>query len=182
LQRKRLRIEYHSRGRNETTRRELSPQRLTHYRDNWYLDAWDHKRRALRSFSVDRITAAELLDQPADNIPEHELNEHFASSYGIFGGKANKTAVLRFSAQRARRVADESWDPQQSGRWSTDGRYELRIPYRDQRELPMDILCNGAEVEVVDPAALRDAVREALEKALNVYRPARPKDASNAIH
>ena len=32
---------------------------LTHYRDNWYLDAWDHDREALRSFSVDRIAARE---------------------------------------------------------------------------------------------------------------------------
>ena len=169
LQRRRLRIEYHSRGKDEITRRDLSPQRLTHYRDNWYLDAWDHKRRALRSFAVDRIAAAELLDLRAEDVPEHELNDHFASSYGIFGGKANKTAVLRFSARRARWVADERWHPQQSGQWLTDRRYELRIPYRDHRELLMDILRHGAEVEVVEPAALRDAVRDALEEALKVY-------------
>ena len=38
-----------------TAERTVSPQRLTHYRDNWYLDAWDHEREALRSFALDRI-------------------------------------------------------------------------------------------------------------------------------
>ncbi|MCA0395231.1 MAG: WYL domain-containing protein, partial [Proteobacteria bacterium] len=54
LQRKQLAFEYRARSTDEKTRRTVSPQRITHYRDNWYLDAWDHEREALRSFSVDR--------------------------------------------------------------------------------------------------------------------------------
>ena len=50
LNRKRLHITYYTRSRNEVTEREVSPQRLVHYRDNWYLDAWCHLRKALRSF------------------------------------------------------------------------------------------------------------------------------------
>ena len=58
LQRHKLRFTYHSRGKDERIQRTISPQRLTRYRDNWYLDAWDHGRKALRSFAVDRVTAA----------------------------------------------------------------------------------------------------------------------------
>jgi predicted DNA-binding transcriptional regulator YafY len=74
--------------------------------------------------------------------------------------------VLRFSAERARWIADERWHPEQSGQFLTDGRYELRFPYRDSRELVMDILRFGAEVDVVSPEALRADVRRALEAAL----------------
>jgi len=143
LQRRRLRIRYHSRSRDQVTERTVSPQRLTHYRDNWYLDAWDHLRNALRSFSVDRIRHAAELDETAQDVAERELDEHYASAYGIFAGKANKTAVLRFSRERARWVADERWHPEQTGQYLTDGRYELSIPYRDPRELIMDILRHG---------------------------------------
>jgi hypothetical protein len=45
-------------------------------------------------------------------------------------GKANKTAVLQFSTECARRVADEPRHPQQIGQFPTDGRCELRIPSR----------------------------------------------------
>jgi len=169
LQRRKLRIRYHSRSKDEQTERVVSPQHLAHYRDNWYLDAFDELRNGLRSFSVDRILSATSLDDRAIDVPADELDEHFASAYGIFAGKANKVAVLRFSRERARWVADERWHPQQAGQFLTDGRYELRIPYRDPQELVMDILRHGADVEVVAPETLRTEVRRRLEKALGQY-------------
>jgi len=169
LQRRRLAIAYRSRSRDETTEREVSPQQLVHYRDNWYLDAWCHLRRALRIFSVDRIRAARELAEPAEEVPEQDLKEHFASSYGIFAGRANKRAVLRFSPERARWVADERWHSEQVGQYRTDGAYELTLPYRDERELVMDILRHGAQVEVVSPPALRKAVQAELRRALSRY-------------
>jgi proteasome accessory factor C len=51
----------------------------------------------------------------------------------------------------------------------TDERYELRFPYRDSRELVMDILRHGAEVEAIAPETLRADVRRALEAALAQY-------------
>lgn len=169
LQRHKLRLAYHGRARDQVTERVVSPQRLVHYRDNWYLDAMDHLRKALRSFSVDRVKHAFELEEPAAAVPDKELDEHFASSYGIFAGKANKMAVLRFSATRARWVADERWHPKQVGQFLTDGRYELRIPYRDDRELVMDILKYGPDVEVASPESLREALVQRLCTALAQY-------------
>jgi predicted DNA-binding transcriptional regulator YafY len=170
LQRRGLRFSYRGRARNATTGREVSPQRLAHYRDNWYLDALDHGREALRTFAVDRIARPEPLATAARDIPDRELDDYFASAFGIFAGKANREAVLRFTPERARWVADERWHPQQSGQFLTDGRYELRVPYRDPRELLMEILRHGAEVEVVGPAGLRAQVAAALAAAADRYR------------
>jgi len=169
LQRHRLRLRYRSRSKDERTERAVSPQRLTRYRDNWYLDARDHLRKALRSFSVDRVEDAIELEERAEDVPDTELDEYFASSYGIFAGKATKTAILYFSAERARWVADERWHPRQVGQFLTDGRYELRLPYRDAGELVMDVLRHGSNVEVVAPDALRKAVVDELERALARY-------------
>lgn len=169
LQRNRLHISYHGRGNDETSSREISPQRLIHYRDNWYLDAWCHSRNALRSFAVERITAAKALPQRCRDVPEKQLDAHYASSYGIFAGKPKHTAVLRFTPERARWVADEHWHPQQQGRFLEDSRYELRIPYSDSRELIMDILKHGAEVEVIEPEELRREVMARLNQAAAKY-------------
>ena len=70
LRRKRLVIRYHARGTNEATEREISPQRLVHYRDNWYLDAWCHLRDGLRAFSVDAIRHAEILEKRARDVAD----------------------------------------------------------------------------------------------------------------
>jgi predicted DNA-binding transcriptional regulator YafY len=169
LQRQRLAIRYHGRTNDEESQREISPQRLTHYRDNWYLDAWCHARNALRSFAVDRLREAKVLDKHARDVAEKELDVHFASGYGIFAGKPKHTALLRFSPARARWVGEEQWHPQQQGRILENGSYELRIPYSDPRELAMDILKHGEEVEVVEPEPLRELLREQLRNALEKY-------------
>ena len=170
LQRRKLRLRYHGRGRDDITERTVSPQRIAHYRDNWYLDAWCELRKGLRSFAVDRVKNALETKDKAIDVAEKELNDHYASSYGIFAGKANKTAVLRFSAERARWVADERWHPEQAGQYLTDGRYELRIPYREDKELIMDILRHGPAVEVISPEALRLAVHGELQRAMMQYK------------
>ena len=169
LQRKKLWIEYHARGSDERSERTVSPQRITHYRESWYLDLWDEGKSALRSFAMDRILKAIPLDQKAIDIPEADLDAHYASSYGIFGGQADKVAVLRFTKERARWVADEVWHPEQQGKRLDDGSYELKIPYRDSRELVMDILRHGSDVVVMEPSSLIEEVRSRLRQALDRY-------------
>ncbi len=169
LQRRKLWMEYHARSSDERTERTVSPQRLTHYREVWYLDAWDDTRDALRSFAIDRIQRPTLLKDRALDVAEADLDAHYASAYGIFGGKADQIAVLRFSKERARWVADEQWHPQQQGQHLADGSYELRIPYSDPRELVMDILRHGPEVEVIEPAQLRERVTDHLRRTLDRY-------------
>jgi proteasome accessory factor C len=170
LERKKLRMHYHARGSNDRTHRTVSPQRVIHYRESWYLDAWDEDKQALRSFSIDRILDLTVVNEAATNIPDAELDRHYASSYGIFSGEADKTAVLHFTSERARWVADEKWHPRQEGQHLADGTYELRIPYRDPRELTMDILRHGPHVLVVEPESLRSEVRAQLAAALDHYQ------------
>jgi predicted DNA-binding transcriptional regulator YafY len=158
LSRRRMDIVYFSRGSGEETRRVISPQRLVSYRGNWYLDAWCHLREDLRSFAVDALRQAEVLAERARGVPERDLQEHYETSYGIFSGRASRTARLRFSAERARWVAHETWHPRQQGSFEADGGYVLEFPYHDDRELVMDILRHGAEVEVISPDSLRDRV------------------------
>jgi predicted DNA-binding transcriptional regulator YafY len=170
LKRERMRIVYAGRNSDEVTEREVSPQRLVHYRDNWYVDAWCHLRDALRSFAVDAIRDATLLDRKAKTIADRELDEVLGSGYGIFSGRATQWARLRFTPARARWVGAEQWHPRQKGSFEADGAYVLEVPYSDDRELIGDILRHGPEVEVLDPPALRRAVREQLNATLKRYK------------
>jgi len=170
LQRKKVWIEYHARSSDEHSERTVSPQRVTHYRESWYLDAWDDGKAELRSFAIDRILKLTLLNERAVDIPESELDAHYASSYGIFGGKADKLAVLRFTKERARWVADEVWHPEQQGKRLDNGSYELRIPYCHHFELVMDILRHGPHVLVIEPQSLVDEVKSQLSQALGRYQ------------
>jgi len=170
LRRKRLLITYHARGSNEVSEREVSPQRLVHYRGNWHLDAWCHLRRGLRNFSVDAIERAEILEKPARDLAEKTLNKKLGAGYGIFSGTQVQWAKLRFSPERARWVASEQWHPKQKGHLDRDGAYLLELPYSDDRELIMDILKYGPDCEVLGPDALRERVWEQARATLALYR------------
>lgn len=170
LKRKRIKIVYWARGTDETTERVVSPQRMAFYKQNWYLDAWCHMRKGLRSFAVDGIQSAEMLDDAAKNVSESELDRVLGSGYGIFSGAETTMAKLRFSPTAARWVADEEWHPKQKGAREPDGAWLLELPFSNDRELIMDILRYGGDVEVLSPVKLREAVSAALGAALKKYR------------
>lgn len=164
LKRRRVRVRYGARSTGESTERVISPQRLVHYRDNWYVDAWCHLREGLRKFAIDAIAAAELLDEKAKPVDLKAVEREFNSGYGVFAGADVEWAKLRFSEKRARWVAQEQWHPQQRGTLESDGRYVLEVPFTDGRELMMDILKYGADVEVLAPEKLRKAIADELPK------------------
>ncbi len=167
--RHRLVIRYRGRSRDASSEREVSPQRLVHYRDNWYLDAWCHWRQALRSFSVDALEQVRVLDRACIDIADAELDEVLGAGYGIFAGREVRWAGLRFTPERSRWVAAETWHPRQRGRFDAEGRWLLDLPYADPRELVMDILRHVPEVEEVEvlwPEELAEEVREKLVDGL----------------
>ena len=163
-----LDIEYHGRERGEATERRVHPHRLVHYRDNWYLAAWCERAGDNRTFSLDRITRARPTEQPCRPVDETVLERHLHAAFGIFSGEAHEWAVLRFGTRIARWVADETWHPDQIGRWE-GSEYELQVPYSDTRELVMEILKYGPEVEVLAPESLRETVAERVKEAAARY-------------
>jgi predicted DNA-binding transcriptional regulator YafY len=185
-----LRIRYHGRGRapeqqpqiqsqpedgdQQGQPRDISPQRLNWYRGGWFLDAWCHRADALRRFSIERIADPQPLDTAAREIPDQQLDQHLAGAFGIFTGPPTANAVLRFTAYRARWVAEETWHPDQQSSWLPDGRYQLALPYAHHQELLMDILKYGPDCEIVGPPELRAAAIQLLRDTLTQYEPAKP--------
>lgn len=170
INRRRLHIAYYTRSRDARSEREVSPQRLTHYRNAWYLDAYCHRSDSLRVFALDAIEQAQLLEAPACELAPELIEDASDGGYGIYRGEALREAVLRFTPEAARWVSAEVWHPMQQGRSLPGGGWELRLPFGTSTELEMDILRHGADVEVVSPPDLRERVRDRLERALGRYR------------
>ena len=169
LSRRRLHLRYLTRARREVSERDVSPQRLVHYRSTWYLDAWCHRVKALRRFALDAIEEASLLDGAAKEVPVAAVAKAMDAGYGIFAGGMRQWAVLRFDVQAAQWASREEWHPEQSGAFNDDGSYELRLPFVDAGELAMDVLRQGEQVEVLMPPELRDAVARRLKAAAAIY-------------
>lgn len=169
LQRRKIDLRYHNRAEDCLSSRVVSPQRLIYYRDNWYLDTWCHQSEDFRTLALDRIRELVVLDDAAREIPDEQLDRHYSAAFGIFSGPATQTAILHFTPQRARWVAEEQWHPDQQGCRLDNGSYELRLPYGDPRELVLDILRYGPDVKVIAPEGLCCEVKKRLAAALRRY-------------
>lgn len=170
LERLRLRITHLNRHTGRTTDREISPQRLTHYRENWYVESWCHARSEIRSFAIDALTAVEILSTVSKEISEDTLNARLDSGYGIFNGTNLQWAVLDFSPRRAQWVSRIAWHDMQRSEWMQSGWYRITFPYTDDRELLNDILAHAEDVIVRSPDSLVQRVCEAYRSSLAHYQ------------
>jgi predicted DNA-binding transcriptional regulator YafY len=168
-QRRRVQMRYYVRSRREETERSVSPQRLVHWRNTWYLDAWCHTSDALRRFALDAIRSASLLEQAAKEVPVKTIEATLDAGYGVFSGAKLQWAQLRFAPEAAQWVQHEQWHPQQQATLHDDGSLTLRVPYADATELAMDILRHGEQVRVLAPAGLVRQVAAQTRAAAAVY-------------
>ncbi len=154
--RQRLKFRYRARSTDALTERIVSPQRLAHYRDNWYLDAWDHARDALRSFALDRIRDPQMLDESALDrdaqrtrcAPRVELRHLLGPAEGL-GDDPLLVARLALGRRRALALAAAGRSGCRTGATSckravfelaraADGRAQVRPRRRSRRA---DIRC-----------------------------------------
>lgn len=166
--RKQLNIKYAASDQS-LSERAVSPQTLVYYRDQWYLDAWCHKRQQLRTFMLSRINSAYQLTDAAREFTIAEIDQHFHNSYGIFSGGEQKTADIIFLPGAAHLVAQQQWHPDAKGQWHSD-EYHLSLPYSDDRELLRDLLSYAPHVIINGPEELKNAYKKRLQGALSRNR------------
>ena len=169
LKRQRLHLRYLTRGRSAVSERDVSPQRLVHYRNTWYLDAWCHSRKQVLRFALDAIETATMLDEKAKEISLKQIQTEMDGGFGIFAGEKRQWATLVFQEKAAQWVSREEWHPEQLGVWLEDGSYELKIPFVHETEIVMDILRHGNQVKAVAPSSLVAHVAKQLAEASALY-------------
>lgn len=166
LTRRRLHMRYLTRGRGHVSERDVSPQRLVHYRNTWYLDAWCHQRERLLRFALDAVEKADVLETKAKEVALKTVEAELDGGYGIFAGSKAHWATLVFASAAAQWVSREEWHPSQQSRWLDDGSYELKLQYVDETELVMDVLRHAGQVSVKAPDSLAAAVKKQLQAGL----------------
>lgn len=171
LARRQISIDYDARNSSQTTKdRTLSPQRLSHYRNNWYLTAWCHLRGDLRNFSLDAMRAVRVLDAPAEEIAVEAVDAVMSPAFGIISATEVQIAHLRVSQAQSRWVADEHWHVDQQFECSSDGSLLLKVPFSHPHEIAMEVLRHGGEVEVISPLSLRQRVSQLAQNLANAHR------------
>lgn len=171
---KRLHIAYHNRTRKLDTYREISPLRLVHYRNHWYLDAYCHVSNDFRTFTVENIRRCVVLPRAAKRVSLRDVEAQLDQSYGIFRSGEPKVANLVFDDEATPYIRREVWHPNQKLVTMSGGAVRLTVPYTNPTELIGEIMKWGPHVEVEGPEELRREVQEHLQKTLGLYATQKP--------
>ncbi|MGH3383193.1 MAG: helix-turn-helix transcriptional regulator [Nocardioidaceae bacterium] len=161
---RRLRIRYLVLARDETTDRDVDPLRLIVAEGRRYLEAWCYRADGQRLFRLDRISEAEVLDQPAS--PPQEARPRDLSS-GLFQPTEEQLLATVDLDPDARWVVD--YYPHESVEDLPGGGLRLRLRVSDPAWLRRLVLRLGGHAKVVDPVELAVEVRDEAAAALAAY-------------
>jgi predicted DNA-binding transcriptional regulator YafY len=165
-----LEIDFINRNTQQKTTRIISPQRIVHYKNTWYLDCYCHLREEFRTFSIDGISNVKHCHRQARIIDPKIIDKNTQSTYGIFSGQAHEIAILHFQNPVSFWIAKEIWHPSQQGQWLENNIYELKIPYQNPKELLADILRYADKVTVKSPESLRQSIKKSAKMLLENHK------------
>ncbi|MBC8162426.1 MAG: WYL domain-containing protein [Roseiflexaceae bacterium] len=155
-----VRLHYRSAS-GELTERVVNPYFLEASRSEpaSYVIGHDDLRGAIRTFKIERVVQADVLEQSYSIPDDFDPYSYLASSWSVMNEREVEV-WLRFSSAVAERVRESVWHHSQRIENLADGGCELRVLVGGVREIRAWVLGWGADVEVLDPPELRADVAD----------------------
>ncbi len=170
--RQQLELTYRKPGRRQTEQRLVDPYHLANINGEWFLFAWDHARRDIRTFVPARVQALKTTGKTFDRPQKFSLEKRLRDSFGVHSGEGEYEVVLRFNARVADFIREKKWHKSQRLREIKGGGVELRLTLSSLLEIERWVLSWGGDAVVLKPRELAQSVRQAAEKILSSARPA----------
>jgi predicted DNA-binding transcriptional regulator YafY len=168
-------IEYRKIGDRASSVRDVDPYHLHIHAGALYLIGWCHRRKAVRTFLLDRAGRVRHTGRTFDRRSDISLAPVMQGDLGPWTGKT-EVIRLRFRSTAARLVAEHKIHPSQVSELRLDGGLDVTLHAPITPWLERWLTGWAGEVEILAPARLSDRVRANHSDALNRRRgPARAR-------
>ena len=152
-----LQIDYYKENEDEFTERTIEPYKLANGQEGWYIHSYDLEKDAPRSYRLDRIREATVLDDSFERRPGIEPDVHGWLATGEV--PSSRTARIWVSPERARWAREDRRVVEEL----EDGAVIVERTYASHQWLAREILKEGGDAVVLEPDEARQAVLEAAE-------------------
>lgn len=163
-QHRQLELQYRKPGSKQTEPRVVDPYHLANINGEWFLFAFDHLRRDIRTFVPARIHAARQTGKSFARPSKFSVEKILRDSFGVVSGAGEHRVILRFEAAAADYIREKRWHPSQELRELPGGGLEMRLELSSLGEVQRWILSWGGSAQVVAPPELVESVRAAAER------------------
>lgn len=159
---RRIRIDYWSAGRDETTTRTVDPYSVFHATGEWYLEAFCHRAGADRLFRIDRIHSLERLDET------FARPDDLAGDLDVYRPRPDDPRVTVDLDPAAAWVIERF--PTEAVLHRDDGSVRVTLAVTEPAFLARLLLQLGPQARVVEPAEWRTIAVEPAARILDRYR------------
>ncbi len=171
---RKVRIAYCPPKGDSVIERTFSPYTLEPTDAGIYAIGLDEASGQIRTFKLERLETAAVLDEPYAIPADFDAEVHLADSWRVMTGGEPVELVLRFTASAAPYIRERVWHPSQriepvAEDGGDPGGLLLRLRIAEPRETLPWIRSWGAQVEVLEPDWLRLRVGDELQAAAGLY-------------
>ena len=163
--RRQLELQYRKPG-QKAEPRTVDPYHLANINGEWFLFAYDHARKDLRTFAPARIQSAKPTGKIFERTQKFSLEKRLRDSFGVHAGEGEFEIVIRFTPRAADYIREKKWHPSQRLRDLKDGGAELTMQLSSLAEVQRWVLSWAGEAKVLKPKELAESVRTAAQKML----------------
>ena len=169
LEKQVLSLSYKKYNNKEVKNYIFHPYFLKEYHNRWYILGWFEKDGYIKTFALDRITGFENVPG-IDYIDSHkpDPDTYFKNTIGITLNNAGPaTILLKFTGSQLPYIRSQPFHESQEIVDETPGSMTIQLSLTLNYELESRILSYGDEVEVIQPAVLKDKIRSRIAAAYN---------------
>lgn len=166
-----LELSYRKPGRKQPEPRIVDPYHLANINGEWFLFAYDHLRKDIRTFVPSRIQTVQPTGKKFPRPEKFSVEKILRDSFGVHSAQGDYAVVVRFDAYAADYIREKRWHPSQELRELRDGGVELRLKLSSLGEIQRWILGWGGSAVVVAPPELVASVTKAAQNLLANQHP-----------
>ena len=165
-QRKQLELAYRKPGQRQAEKRLVDPYHLANINGEWFLFAYDHARKDIRTFVPARIQSVQPTGKTFERSQKFSLEKRLRDSFGVHSGEGEFEVVIRFNSRVADYIREKKWHESQQLRALKGGGVELRMKLSSLIEIERWILGWGGDAQVLKPRELAEAVKKSAKAIL----------------
>lgn len=169
--REQIEIVYRKPGRAEGEARVIDPYQLANINGEWFLFAFDHLRKDLRTFAPTRIQAVKPTGKSFVRPKRFSMDHRLRDSFGVLSGRETHEVVIRFNAFAAEYIREKRWHSSQVMSALPDGGVELRLKLSSLIEVQRWVLSWGGNAVVAEPPELIAMIRGEVRRIEQAYQP-----------
>ncbi len=165
-QRQQLKLTYHTPGTSSPKVRVVDPHHVANVNGEWYLFAFDHLRKAMRTFSPGRILALAETGSTFVRRAGFSVEKHLAGAFGVMSGPTMHDIQIRFAAEVAHLIREKKWHRTQKLAELPNGGVELSLRLNHLAEIRRWILGWGSAATVLAPPELQQQILEEAQRII----------------